>query len=556
MAGDLTARFDLTIQRVLTGGPPVFDDAFILADAAPHHVRRFTEYSGDVSGRYLDAFAAASRQTGRRFPSLDRLLTKVISLQKTDGHFGDPMSTGKVVDGDLALLWGNGRMLVGLLECYHLTARSDVLESARRLGDFLVDVAPRFNADDVRREYSGPKFAAGYICWTNNLEGVVELYRVTRDDRYLALARQIAVRIHRHPSQHSHGLLTTLRGVVALYRATGERGYLEQAHAEWQGIIDSGNLFVQGAVPELLAPEPPRDEGCSEADWLRLSLELWQLTRRPEYLRQAQVTLFNEFAFNQFHTGDFGHHALSWHGVEPRFARAWWCCTFHGLRAMAAAFGYAFSEQDGALLYDLPIDGRGHAIGLTVSADASLNRTASVRLTIQQADLRPHTLSLRVPEWASQVTLSLAGRALPAEPRGDYLSVTRAWKAGEIVTAAYRFRTRLVPHPKIEGRTAVFYGPWLLAVDEAASPNYFDETSSQNKVDLAASGGDFKLEPVSPPPASAPFTVPVAHFKLRYLPAGYPVQPQSALLRPMAEFTAEPDNSRLEFWLPIALKKD
>jgi hypothetical protein len=124
-----------------------------------------------------------------------------------------------------------------------------------------------------------------------------------------------------------------------------------------------------------------------------------------------------------------------------------------------------------------------------------------------------------------------------------------------------RHRRLPLPHPpgspsQIEGRTAVFYGPWLLAVDEAASPNYFDETSSQNKVDLAASGGDFELEPVPPSPASAPFTVPVAHFKLRYLPAGYPVQPQSALLRPMAEFTAEPDNSRLEFWLPIVLKKD
>jgi DUF1680 family protein len=555
IAEDFMARFDLTVHRILAGGPPVFSDDFILADAAPHHVRRFTEFSGDVSGRYLDAFAAASIQTGRLFPSLDRLLTKVIQLQKPDGHFGGPMSTGEVTDSDFAILWGNGRMLAGLLECYQLDQRPDVLQSARLLGDFLVGVAPRFNDEQVRSKYNGPKFAVGYICWTNNLEGVVELYRVTRDDRYLALARQIAARIDRHPSQHSHGLLTTLRGVVALHRVTGERAYLEQAEAEWKGIIDSGNLFVQGAVPEMLAPESPRDEGCSESDWLRLSLELWQLTRRPEYLRQAQVTLFNEFSFNQFHTGDFGHHVFSPLGTEPRFARAWWCCTFHGLRAMAAAFAYAFSEKDGALLYDLPIDGRGRAPGFAVSADASLNRSSSVRLTVLEAGPRPHTFALRLPDWASEVTLSLAGRALPAQLRGEYVSLTRTWKTGEVVTATYRMRTRLVPHPKLADRAAIFYGPWLLAVDEAASPNYFDEPSNQNKVDLTVSAGDIKLQPAPPAAASTPFTVPVAHFKLRYLPAGYPVQPQFALLRPIAEFTAEPDSNRLEFWLPMAAKR-
>ena len=475
--------------------------------------------------------AAAARHAGRKFPELDRIVTKTLQLQRPDGHFGAPMSwektpPGKVTNDDMAMLWGNGRMLIGLLEYQALTPRPEVLAAARKLGDFLVNQAPRFNSEEVRREYNGEKFAVGYICWTSNLEGLVELYRVTRDVRYLALSREIASRTDRHPSQHSHGFLSTVRGIVQLHRVTGERAYLEQAKREWQGVIDSGNVLLPGAVPEMFAPAVKRDEGCSEADWLRLSLELWQLTRDPECLRQAELTLFNEFAFNQFHTGDFGHHLLAPDGIAPDFAHAWWCCTFHGLRAMATLFDFAFHEEAGALVYDLPVDARGGVAGLELRAESSLERDATVRLTVVKSDGAPHALRVRVPEWASEVK---------GAPEG-----ARLWKLGEAVTLTYALKTREVQK---DHRTAIFRGPWLLVVDEHASPTFFDEPYTQNKVNWPA-------QPVANNLGTAAFAAPVAHLRIGYLPGGYPMQPGTALLRPMAEYTGGPDSNRLVFWLP------
>jgi DUF1680 family protein len=530
LAGDWSARFDLTLHRILQGGPPYFDDAFVLADAAPQNTRRFTNFSGDVSGRYIGALAAAARHTGRSFPELDRIVAKTLLLQKPDGHFGAPMSEHQVTNDDMARLWGNGRMLIGLLEYYALSPRAEVLASARKLGDFLMRQAPRFNSEQVRREYNGEKFAVGYICWTSNLEGLVELYRVTRDGRYLALAREIASRTDRHPSQHSHGFLSTVRGIVQLYRVTGEHTYLELAKQEWQGVIDSGNVLLQGAVPEMFAPAVKRDEGCSEADWLRLSLELWQLTRDPQCLRQAELTLFNEFAFNQFHSGDFGHHLLAADGIAPDFAHAWWCCTFHGLRAMAVLFDYAFHQSDGALVYDLPVDARGGIPGLELQAESSLERNATVLLTVLKSDGAPHVLRVRVPQWASEVKGAVAA--------------ARVWKTGETVTLTYVMRTREV---RQAGRTAIFRGPWLLAVDETGSPNFFDEPYTENKVQWPAEPWTATVGNAA---LSTAFSVPAAHLQIRYLPGGYPVQPGTALLRPMAEYTGGPDSNRLVFWLP------
>jgi DUF1680 family protein len=516
LAGDWTTRFDLTLDRILAAGPPRFDDAFVVADTVPQPARRFTNFSGDVSGRYIGALAAAAQHSWRSFAQLERIVTATIALQKPDGHFGAPMSSGRVTNDDMAMLWGNGRLLIGLLEYYAGSPRADVFAAARRLGDFLLAQAPRLNSDEVGREYNGEKFAVGYICWTSTLEGIVELHRVTHDARYLALAREIAARTGRHPSQHSHGFLSTVPGIVQLYRVTGERAYLDQARREWQGVIDSSNVLLQGAVPEMFAPSAKRDEGCSEADWLRLSLELWQITRDPECLRQAELTLFNEFAFNQFSNGDFGHHLLAANGVEPEFAHAWWCCTFHGLRAMAGLFRYGFHEQDGAVVYDIPIDAAFQTAGFAVRAESTLERDATVRLTVTRADAAPHTLRVRVPEWATEASF-------PGDAR-------RVWKAGETVLVTYRLRTRTVERGK---RVAIFQGPWLLAADRSTSPNYFDEPSSQNKVLLPAESTDT-----------------AAHLKVRYLPGGYPMQPASATLRPIAEYTKLPDATQMEFWLP------
>jgi len=549
-AGTLTERFDLTVKRVLRDGPPVFDEKFVLADATAQPGRRFTEFSGDVSGRYIGALALASRQTGERYPILDRIVTGAIKIQQPDGHFGAPLSVGAVRDSDMATLWGNGRMLTGLLEYYDLTHRADVLAAARKLGDFYVKIAPRFNSAEVRSAYNGEKFAVGYICWTNGLEGLAELYRVTKAEPYLQLARDIAARTDRHPSQHSHGFLTTVRGIVALYRVTGEQRYLEQAAAEWQGVIDSGNVMVHGAVPEMFAPQPVRDEGCSEADWLRLSLDLWTLTRQPKYLQQAQLTLFNEMAMNQFHTGDFGHHVYSRDGIVAPFAHAWWCCTFHGLRALADVFQAVFHDDSGALAYDLPVDGRGTAAGLTVRAESALERNASVQLRVLKADGKTHELRIRVPEWATAVNLSLAGQKLAAPLQDGYLRAARAWKAGDVVTVTYALQARVV---KRDGgrQAAIFHGPWLLGVDIAASPAYFDEPVVEDKVELAETNGQLHLEPAAATANAGRFAVPVAHFRLKYLPGGYAMQPQTALLRPIAEYTLGPDSNVVNFWLPL-----
>jgi DUF1680 family protein len=554
LAGELTQRMELSLDRVLHGGPPTYSDDFVLADAVPQHVRRFTEFSGDVSGRYLGALAMVSQLSGKNFPELDRVAAKLVKLQKPDGHFGDPFSTNEVKNSDMALMWGNGRLLIGLLEYHRLKPSPEVLACARRLGDCFVNLGPRLNDPAIVKKFSGEQVAVGYICWTQIIEGLVELNRVTHDEKYLALARQIAENTHRHPHQHSHGFVSALRGILELYRVTHDAQWLKKVETEWEGVLASGNLLPQGALPEIFKPlvPNPNDEGCSEADWLRLNLGLWTETRNPRYLENAELTLFNEFFFNQFHTGDFGHHRLTSEGTDDWSARAWWCCTFHGLRAFPEVFATAFHREPAQLCYDLPVDGQIAAAGLTLQADSTLAQDATVTLTATKADGAERALFIRQPAWASALELKLNRQPLTGSSTNGGVEIRRHWKSGDKLVVRYVMRTRLQSHPQDAKRFAILRGPWFLGVDAQNSPTFFDEPRDNNRVLLPArdANGDVPLAPVAEKKAAAkvPFTVPAAHLALDYLPGGYPAQPQTVMLRPIAEHTSIGDGTPWIFW--------
>jgi len=552
MAGNLTARFDLTLDRVLKGGPPVYRPDFVLADTVPLEGRRFTEFSGDVSGRYLEALAVTARLRSRAASfDLDAVSTQVLRHQKPDGHFGVPFSPTELKDSDMAMLWGNGRLLVGLVAIYRLNGQPEVLAAAKKLGDFLVRIEPRMDQDTVQTARSGDQVAVSYICWTQNIEGLVALFNATSDQRFLDAAVWIAARTARFPGQHSHGFLTSLRGILDLYRATHEDRYLQQVRKEWQGIVDSGNWLTQGAIPEIFAPRIERDEGCAEADWLRLSLGLWKETGEVAYLEKAEATLFNEFGLNQFQGGDFGHLTLTQRGISPPAARAWWCCTLHGLRAFPDIFAHVFHTNETTLFYDLPVDGQVVTLGLKVEAESRLEKDGGIALRVLYSIGGDQTIAIRKPFWAKELQARFGTQLLSSEAKDGYLLIRRPWKAGDRLSLKYTLRTQAVPHSGQPELFALFHGPWMLGVDSHTSPSFFDEPSDLNRLDVPVAGPEGALTlPIlsSSTTSSRPFLTPFAWFNVSCQPGGYAMQPQMVRLHPVAERTAVGDNTTWAFW--------
>jgi DUF1680 family protein len=528
-------RFNLTLRRVLDGESPRYSDEFLLADVKPTAERRFTEYSGDLSGRYIGALATAARVYGIEVPRLDALVSKVLSLQKPDGYFGSTFHFDSPTDADMALLWGNGRLLVGLLEYNRYRPSKPVLDASRRICDFLLRVSPLMLSKQIRDAFGAQHFASSYICWTQQTEGLALLYSVTKDERYRELAESIAAVIERRPSDHVHGYLTSLRGVMELNSSTPNSKLLNQCESAWQEITVSRDLLITGGVPEGWSPNNHRTEGCGEADWVRLNLQLWNATANSKYLASAERAIFNELAFNQFATGDFGHRVYTETGLPAAgAARAWWCCTLHGLHCFPDIQENAFRSTPSGICYEIPVNGTIQSPLLSATAEPDLSHSGTVRIRITRATKDRTRIAVRKPEWAESVQLRGQGFTGTSAIDTDYASAEKTWTVGETIEVKYEMKLR--SEPAGNDRQAFWYGPWLLGASAIDNPAYFNELTTENRLlgtpaSVSASG------------ASPSFSVPIAATQLGYSQAEYPDQPGRVTLRAIAEQTGHPTTS-------------
>ena len=530
-------RYHHTLNRVLHGPQPAYTHEFLLEDLRGEPGRRFTNFSGDLSGRWVGALAASSASFGEDFPTLDEFVKKALPLQHPEGYFGKSFNADHPADDDLALLWGNGRLLVGLMEYHALRRDPAALTAARRLGDFLVGIGPAFNSSKMAEDFGAGHFATSYICWTQQTEGLAALYAATKEDKYRDLCADIAARMERRPGDHVHGYLCSVRGTLALYDATRDTKHLDRVVAAWNDIENSGDILITGGVPEAWSPKKKRTEGCAECDWLRLNLALYRVTGDTKYLATAESVLFNEFAMNQFASGDFGH-AVLYDDFTPEMVevRAWWCCTLHGLRAFADVNDAVFRQSRDEIRYDLPMDGRWKTQSAIVEARSYLPTQGKIRIIVQNV-MGNTSLLVRKPAWADAVVLSRNGT------RVDGLRVSKI-ETGDEIIAQYKMSVRAESADRVQsrpGRKALYFGPWLLGASSHEQPEYFNELFPDNQVVLANRRAAYTRQPGT-------FAVPIAANTYACVPAEFPGQAMKVDLRAVAEQTGyEPSRWQTAF---------
>ena len=209
---------------------PPYTESWILADLSFELKRRYTNFSGDVTGRFLELASLTSPPGRKTPPTLSPVLAAITRLrnsrfQKPDGHFGVEIDLTKELVEDsppLCLLWGNARLLVGLIACAEVYGDPQALAAAKRLGDFYVESSNQLC--DPRREeeyHSSGTWGHSYTCdYFPAIEGLAMLFIATEDERYLKQAQRMAEFFKKFdalPNDHSHGNLSAWRGILLLH---------------------------------------------------------------------------------------------------------------------------------------------------------------------------------------------------------------------------------------------------------------------------------------------------------------------------------------------------
>jgi hypothetical protein len=559
-AGDLARRIDLTARRLKQTGVPAYTDDFVLADVTLDTRRRFWNFSGDLSGRWIEALSVLP-PAGRSPADLAPLVAKLLAQQKPDGRFGrtDLAFTATETGNEhMALLWGNGRLLVGLMAYWQATRDAAVLAAARRLAGFLLAVREAAKAPEVMARVEG-QGAFGFICFTQLAEGLAMLTPATGDGSYATAVREIVPLLPPRGVQHSHGYLSTLRGAALLHEAVGDPAMLAFAERLYGDLVHSSDTTIDGGVMEyfgwgdpanaasLAAAKAasgafPRNEGCGLADFVRLSLQLHRATGRAEYLERAERCLVNGFAHNQFANGDFGSRVFFDQGIQPSPSvdRAWWCCTMHGYRAFRDVLDHAVVERDGGVAVELfeDVDFRGTRAGLSV-------RRTPFGLACEVTGGFEGVLAVREPSWADNPSLAWNRKPSAARREGGFLRLEGRFAMGDRIEVRLTPRLRLVTLKGEEipfgalgtepVRAALYCGPWLVVADEQIDPVFFGEPWPGNVVTLSRD-----LVPRSTTEGRVRLGVTYEHDGFR---GSLPTE-----LRPMGETPAD-EQKTIAFWL-------
>ncbi len=441
LAGPWAAAQALNADRMASA--PLDSPEFILDNVALKQHRKFAEYSGDISGRWIGAAAFLAPQFPKDFAALPTVMAGFPLYQKADGHFGAEQQLPKIERGrDMPILWGNGRLLIGLVEVYDRTLNTNALALARRLGDYFIITDPVYNKEENIRSVGGG-YADGFVtCYFSCLEGLVGLGRVTKDPRYVEEAGRIAglaASVTNFDGIHSHGRLCAVRGFADLFALTGEQRWREAAERDWQ-IFTNRHLLPTGGVKEMLETNCERDEGCAEADWLRLNLSLWRLTGEGRYLDAAERSLKNHFIYQQFPNGGAGHRLLHQVNGQPVAFKglseeAWWCCGEHWARAMVEVARSAVTATPNGLSINLAIDCDSTLTGPGGIWKVAVRETAdgfTIRLEVAKpvkAEVRIHHLPLQTPGY-QQASLAGPRRPNPRAEQHDWL-ISDTWRGSQ-----------------------------------------------------------------------------------------------------------------------------
>lgn len=432
---------------------PYTSEEWLLADITDKIRRYPNNYSGDVPGRYIELAVLTSAGQPFSPPLVANVLAALPGLQKPDGHFGMDLDLTQPTDATSPLypmLWGNGRLLIGLPVAARATGDSRLWEAARRLGDFYVNSAAQLCSPAREAEFRATgTYGVGYTCcYFPAIEGLALLYQDTGEERYLRQAERMAEVFKKFdalPIDHSHGNLSAWRGILVLYEITGKRGYLLGAQAKWEQTMQGGYVWTLGGIGEHFYKDYAGDEGCSESDWLRFNLELWRFTGQTRYLEIAERLLHNQYAANQCPNGGYGWRNFDSDGIGPVATRGKvdeWnvCCNFHGplglhhLKSFLAAgmtnqIVVNFLTDFSASVRTGPEEWRVSV--KSVAAASPEERVFDLALDPPSGRAAKGTvLCLRVPSWSRELTLKdSAGRKLPLRSVSGYVRIDCAPKS-------------------------------------------------------------------------------------------------------------------------------
>lgn len=473
---------------------------------------------GEHAGKFLHAATCAWRFTGdqRLKERLDYTVDQLIAAQLPYGYLGTYPEGNRFVerdgiswDGPVWDVWTHKYCLIGLLTYYQATGCQPALEASRRAADLLCDTfGPGMKSLVLASSHVG-------MASTSVLEPMAVLYRFTGDERYRAFCHDIIRawqdppepklltslldhgNVYRTANNKAYEMMSNLVGLMELYRIEGDERYLEACRKAWDDI-HTRRLYAIGTtsyaehftddwvLPTEARPgdrEPKIGEGCATVTWLQLTMHLFQLTGAPKYASAIERTIYNALPAAQSpHTGQVcyflpqnGHRRFGEvsHGLKPDIS----CCSSsvpRGIALMPEWVSGALHGDPAVIQYEAGTHAINALIGkqpvrIELQIATDYPKSGDIQISVRPPQPLSFPLLLRVPAWSESFVASVSGARYEGKA-GTMLEIERSWTPADTVIISVSMPLQLRKDPD-KGSNKVWFmrGPQVLAWDNEVS---------------------------------------------------------------------------------------
>jgi DUF1680 family protein len=446
---------------------------------------------------------------------LDNLIAKIAEAQENDGYLYTcrTINPNSLPRGAGEERWSNLKDSHELYNVGHMYEAAVAYYQGTGKGK-LLDVALK-NADLIVKTFGPGKDQLHGVPGHQEIEiGLVKLYRMTGDEKYLTLAKYF---LDQRGNQQGHQLYVYGRDgsnktytqdhkpvveqteaighavrAAYMYSAmsdiaalTGDKDYLKAIHNLWHNVTDK-KLYITGGIGAKHSGEafgknyqlPNLScycETCAAIANMLWNHRLFLLHGHAKYIDVLERTLYNNFLSGVSIDGDefFYPNPLESDGSHKR--SPWFdcsCCPTNVARFMPSLPGYIYARRGKDLYVNLFVGSEAHIDieprEITINQETDYPWRGKVLISLQPEHNIELTVKVRIPGWArnkpvpgdlyhfinnnpEKPVIKLNGKKQPLNISDGYHAITRVWRRGDEIELVLPMPVRkVIAHDSVE----------------------------------------------------------------------------------------------------------
>ena len=442
-------------------------------------------WPADKEGRTILALVLDGRASAKRKPIyLDSLIQQLPAHMNSKGYLGTIHSDFV----DEQQLSGHGWLLRGLCEYFQWTGDSSAIAMAKRIADNLFapieDRVDSYPIDPARREacVGGMSGSAGAVidgwrlssdigCVFIGMDGLIHYYSINPDPKLRPLIEKLINRFRQIDltgiKAQTHASLTAMRGLLRYYGITGDTSLVNTVEERWK-VYKIWGMTENFENYNWFDRYDTWTEPCAIIDSYMLAVQLWAITRNPQYLQDAELIYYNAIGATQRDNGGFGCNkplGPCFNAMQRNCDEAHWCCTMRGGEGLGRAVEYScFVSADTVFLpfYNESAVRIPRLVGMRIAT--TYPEGDSVTIEVDSAS--SPVLALRLPEHMIVNSLQVNGENAGYTADKGFAVLNRRLNGGDSITLTYAFEPKAAPVLNSEcaklGLAKLMYGPLVM----------------------------------------------------------------------------------------------